>query len=153
MKRRRTLPDAAKSALTPLIDIAFLVLIFFMSLPLRQLDGKLQAQLPENGFNPIETDRPPPDKIRIRMRLHGERIVYHLGDHEAASPQGLEPILRRLDAEDRYEIHADPDIPWNDIVGMVDVLAGLEYKHLQFYGTRLPSKEVRKAIPLPEVKR
>ena len=43
--------EKAVGDLTPLIDIAFLILIFFMCLPFRDLDGKLAPFLPQgNGF-------------------------------------------------------------------------------------------------------
>ena len=38
--------DEERLRLTPLIDVAFLVLIFFMALPMKRLDGKLSAHLP-----------------------------------------------------------------------------------------------------------
>lgn len=43
----RTKPRPADELqLTPLIDVAFLMLIFFMSLPFKALDAKLESHLP-----------------------------------------------------------------------------------------------------------
>ena len=38
--------EEIKLELTPMIDISFLILIFFMCLPFKTLDGKLAAFLP-----------------------------------------------------------------------------------------------------------
>ncbi len=49
--------DEGKLELTPMIDMAFLIIIFFMCLPFKTLDGKLQAFLPtDKGIQPIEQD-------------------------------------------------------------------------------------------------
>ena len=47
--------------LTPLIDVAFLIIIFFMCLPFKTLDGKLAAFLPtDKGMAPTPTKPPEP---------------------------------------------------------------------------------------------
>lgn len=132
-----------KLQLTPLIDIAFLVLIFFMALPMRRLDGKLEAFLPENGINPtIETVRTP---VRIRVREYG----FQLGDTRTASAWDLAPTLRKLGPDHKYQIRATPGIDTQKVVELVDVLAGLRYRHVEFEGTKLPGRAIRRAVPLP----
>ena len=60
--------DEGKLELTPLIDVAFLILIFFMCLPFKTLDGKLQAFLPtDKGINPIEQD--PVNEIMVSVHI------------------------------------------------------------------------------------
>jgi biopolymer transport protein ExbD len=144
---RKSLPPAAKPAFTSLVDIAFLVLIFFMSLPLRKLDGKLQAALPAEG--PHVFERPPQLKVRISLRLRGDAVSYRLGEHRASTPRGLAHVLARLDHRDRYELHAEPGVPWKAVVAMVNELKRHEIGRVQFTGTKAPSTEVRRAMPLP----
>ena len=67
-KRNRAIEEAMeeeiKLELTPMIDICFLIIIFFMCLPFKTLEGKLQAFLPtDKGINPIPLD--PPNEIKI----------------------------------------------------------------------------------------
>lgn len=64
---RRVLKDARLS-LTPMIDVVFLLLIFFIvGMKFRELDGKLEAKLPEAGEQAEEpTSRPVPE-IWIRI--------------------------------------------------------------------------------------
>ncbi|MEE8107244.1 MAG: biopolymer transporter ExbD, partial [Planctomycetota bacterium] len=66
-------PRDEKPNMMPMIDVAFLVLIFFMALPLKRLDHKLQTELPKgHGWQPFADD--PPLAVRIAIRKTGERI-------------------------------------------------------------------------------
>lgn len=138
----------AKPPLTPLVDIAFLVLIFFMSLPLRRLDGKLAAFLPkESGI--VSVPAPPEPTIEIRVLRRGDGYLYRLGQHTAPKPEGLKPTLVALGREHRYEIHGNPDVEWAAIVKVTDMLAGLKYSQVRFTGTRRPTIEQRRLLRLP----
>jgi biopolymer transport protein ExbD len=45
--------QGAQMDMTPVIDMSFLLIIFFICLPFKTLEGKLQAFLPTNkGINP-----------------------------------------------------------------------------------------------------
>jgi len=146
---RRTLEQAVKPALTPLIDIAFLVLIFFMSLPFQRLDGKLEAHLPKQGSS-WSKDVPPREIVHLAIDRSEGRYVFRLGQHRADSPWKLVPVLRKLGKDFAYEIAAGESIPWSEVVRFVDVFKGLRYKHLQFKGTRIPPPELRRLFRLPK---
>jgi len=133
---------------TSLIDIAFLVLIFFMALPLKNLDGKLEAFLPKDA-GIVVTSQPPPETVRIRVTRRDGHSAYRLGEHEADRILGLEGVLRALGPDNRYEIHADAKVPWNDIVSVVDLLKALGYPRLSFTGTRFPEPDLRGLFRLP----
>ena len=133
---------------TSLIDIAFLVLIFFMALPLKNLDGKLEAFLPRDRG--IELTRSEPEHtVRIRVVHRDGRSQYRLGEHEAERAQDLERVLRALGADNRYEVHADARVPWDDIVDVVDLLKALDYEKMSFTGTTIPSSDLRGLYRLP----
>ena len=133
--------------LTPLIDIAFLVLIFFMALPLRRLDHKLATDLPKNaGIEP--THAAPEEVIRIRIYERTGQAQYQLGDHQMDSALGLQRVLRLLGPDNIFEISADFAVHWAAVVSMVDVLKGLEYVRVRFTGSRIPL-EVRRLLQLP----
>ncbi len=60
--------DEAKLQLTPMIDVSFLILIFFMCLPFKTLEGKLQAFLPtDKGINP--TPQEPPNEFKVSVHI------------------------------------------------------------------------------------
>ena len=147
MKRPSILP-AARLGITPLIDIAFLVLIFFMALPLKRLAFKMETELPKDGFAE-KVIRPPPDVIRLRLRMRGEAVSYAVGSHTFDRAAGLAPVLRQLGPLNHYEIHASEAVPWEAVVQTVDVLAALDFKKVRFRGTHKPTRELRRSIPLP----
>ena len=150
MRDIRTL-EADRPAITPLIDIAFLMLIFFMALPYKSLDRKLEAHLPRGeGFEPRVLDRDEPDpKVEIRVRRTADGHRFRVGVHEVREAAGLIPVLRQLGVGYRYEIHADSAAAWQGVVQAVDVLRALEYPQINFRGCPLPERDVRVARPLP----
>ena len=143
--------EAARPPLTPMIDVAFLVLIFFMALPMRSLDGKLAAFLPPRGFRPDYTPPPPKDRVIVRVRGGEERpLSYEVGQNRFDRLSDLRQLLFRMGDEYRYEIHADASTPWKRVVKVVDLLTDLHFKDVDFRGTKIPPASVRRAIPLPE---
>ena len=62
------LEEEVKLELTPMIDMAFLIIIFFMCLPFKTLEGKLSAFLPtDKGINPIPQE--PPNEIKVSVHI------------------------------------------------------------------------------------
>jgi biopolymer transport protein ExbD len=141
-------PPSERLSLTPLIDIAFLVLIFFMALPLKRLDGKLAAHLPtKNGIEPTFAEQRYVVPIRVRKNS------FQVGDRRLASAWDLAPTLKLLGKDSTYSIRGDADVGWNRIVAVVDVLSSLKYQHIEFFGTQDPPRRVRRSIPLPKPRR
>ena len=112
------LADEGKLELTPLIDVAFLIIIFFMCLPFKTLDGKLQAFLPTNRGHEI-TPAPPPEQVFIKIHIVGRdevqrmwgpvarattvlmptRVVYRFADgRTTGSLDGVAAYIRRIRA-------------------------------------------------------
>jgi biopolymer transport protein ExbD len=148
--KRPSLLAPARLGITPLIDVAFLVLIFFMALPMKRLAFKMQTHLPK-GEGPRETriEKPPLDVIRLRLRMRGGAVTYALGGHTFDRAAGFAPILRQLGPLNRYEIHASADVPWEAVVETVDVLAALDLEKVRFRGVKKPTSALRRAVPLP----
>lgn len=91
MAKRKTQQDKTdqevKLELTPMIDVTFLLLAFFiLTMKFRVLEGKLDAQLPKDmgpsQARTLQEDRPP---IRIRLQLLRARV----------EPPALRAVLRR----------------------------------------------------------
>jgi biopolymer transport protein ExbD len=56
--------------MTPMIDVSFLLIIFFVCLPMKTLEGKIAAFLPtDKGINP--TPQEPPIEIRVTVHIVG----------------------------------------------------------------------------------
>lgn len=137
--RKKTHPPDEPFSITPLIDIGFLLIIFFILLPLKGLDFKLHAHLPLDNGDRV-TNQQPKDTVKIRVRKQGEELVYALGQHRAAEASGLEPVIRALGPKYAYEIDATPAVPWQGVVDAVNVLAGAECLEVRFRGSRLPGR-------------
>ena len=146
---RKSLPPVEKPSLTPMIDVAFLILIFFMSLPMKKLDHKLETELPPEGIQPQMPDEPPPSKVRVLIRKKGGRIHYVLGAHRATDPWKLRPVLMKLGREHAYLIDAVGDIDHQSVLSLMDVLHGLEFTKIQFRGGARITESLRRSPRLP----
>jgi biopolymer transport protein ExbD len=60
--------------MTSLIDMSFLLIIFFICLPMKTLEGKIQAFLPtDKGINPIPTEPPLSLKVSVHLLAREEQ--------------------------------------------------------------------------------
>ena len=68
--------EESKLEMTPMIDVTFLLLIFFMcTLKFKTLEGKLAAYLPKDvGVN--SSDDPPIEKVEVTLRVINEGTKY-----------------------------------------------------------------------------
>jgi biopolymer transport protein ExbD len=68
--------EESKLEMTPMIDVTFLLLIFFMcTLKFKTLEGKLAAYLPKDvGVN--SSDDPPIEKVEVVLRVINEGTKY-----------------------------------------------------------------------------
>jgi len=126
-------------SMTPMIDISFLLIIFFILLPLKGFDFKLQCYLPrDSGIVPMNT--PPKETVKIQVRQEGDALVYALGQHRAERPEALLPVIRALGNQYAYEIDSTGAIPWHYVVDAVDVLASEHCVDVRFRGAKLPGR-------------
>ncbi len=91
--RRAPPPAPAETPMTPMIDIVFQLLIFFMlSMHFKDVEGKLLSQLPRHGVRPEETPPVVPLEVRIVLcaggdpRAHAADKKRHQGEAKAGDP-------------------------------------------------------------------
>jgi biopolymer transport protein ExbD len=140
--RRLPRPEDQELQMTSLIDMSFLLIIFFMCLPFRGFDHKLQAFLPRDGDMPSEAAAK--ETVKIRVRLRGDDLSYTLGQHVAPSAEGLMPVVRALGPKYAYEIDASAKIPWQRVVDMVNTLAAVRCDDIRFRGGPALTREIRR---------
>lgn len=74
-KRRKLELEEAVGDMTPMIDVVFLLLIFFILMPFKSPEARIQAHLPKtsgpSSKSPEEEDI---DKIDIKIRRNGQEI-------------------------------------------------------------------------------
>lgn len=114
-------------AMTPMIDVVFLLIIFFMCSQFRTLEGELQAMLPPRagvvpGARPVPISRAP--TARIYISRAGRQVVYLLNDTPLAGRDDLLPALLDLKrAHPRLEVVLDGDdgLPFEHFLFAFDV--------------------------------
>jgi len=164
--------------LTPMIDVAFLIIIFFMCLPFKTLDGKLQAFLPtEKGMAP--TPEKPPEAFWIKVHIVGRKeeprrwgpngsievkmpseVKYRFGQEESESLDDVSAYIKKMkresesvpDANLTGEIKAGHKVPHKYIIAVLNKFAEHGVEKVDFYGTQIPKEQQlqMKYLPYPE---
>ena len=124
--------------LTPLIDVVFLLLIFFMVSTTFERQATLRIDLPEASAVENEVERPESLELVIddqgRMFLNDQRLA----DSEAPT---LMAAFRELAGEDRtlpLILRADRDTPHHFVVTAMDVAAQMGFANLSIAADRTP---------------
>ena len=169
--------EAEELSLTPMIDISFLMLVFFMLLPFKTLEAKLQIFLPtDRGMQPREYD--PIDELRIEVRLRARgfeqrwwgpedarrrvrvptAVAYEIGDasfdnveqlgtHLRALLQGAQQLDPQLPVAG--QIRAGTTVPHKHVIAVMDLFLAANAKDVRMAGTRRPSRADRDAPFMP----
>jgi biopolymer transport protein ExbD len=166
--------EKAELQLTPMIDMAFLIIIFFMCLPFKTLEGKLAAFLPtDKGINPIPQE--PPNEIKVSVHIVARQEIaarwgpenkaiskptvfkYKFGDRETDQlgdvSQWIKDAYRAAEGTENTkvlgEIKAGHKVPHKFVVAVLNKFAEAGMQKVDFYGTAIPGKELREQPYLP----
>jgi biopolymer transport protein ExbD len=129
---------------TAMVDVIFCLCIFFMcSFHFKQLEGRVDAWLPKEKGN--QNGPPPPlilEEIRVFMRWDAARsaTVRKVVRNEVSSDQELVDAILAMKRD--YEkagkslfpviVDATPDVPWQDVVHVVDLCKGQKLSMIEF---------------------
>ena len=144
MRRRASrLPDA-RPDLTSMIDVVFLLLIFFLcTMQFRVLEGRLETELPDEGgpspatpevvrlYEPLDLHvRRAGDAPRVRVGLGAEHSLAALpGVLARLTDDGLAPTVP-------VRVHALDGTTYGDVVPVLDACLGAGLVTLHFAGPR-----------------
>jgi len=126
--RRREEPEVN---LTPLIDVVFLLLVFFMVSTTFVKEAELDIVLPEAS---LESAQETPDRpLQIVVSANGN---YYVNDRELVNnrPSTLESAIRRVIGDDRempVTIRADANASHQSVVTVMDVAGRLGFSRIQ----------------------
>lgn len=128
MKFSRQRPEEVSVNLTPLIDVVFLLLIFFMVSTTFNKETQLEIDLPRaNGASGAQ----PLDRIAIKISAEG---IYYLNDERISesSESGLREALESIKGQPNtpLSIAADAKTPHQAVVTAMDVAGQLGYTRL-----------------------
>lgn len=142
MARRKAELDEVKMELTPMIDVTFLLLIFFMvTMKFKVLEGKLATELPKDvGVNAGEVDKLL-EKVEIGIKVdpsreHGIRVevnsraMPNLATFKAELARYVE-----LDPEQKATLYPDTNVNYEQVVKVVDQCLAVDLVNLTFAGT------------------
>ncbi len=165
MRRTAQSKDDAKFDLTPVIDISFLLIVFFLCLPFKALDAKLQAFLPTERGIVVFPPQPPEAEVRIQVGVVARgtegarpaRFPFRCGDFETTDPVEVAAYVARMKGlAERApglrtigEIKADRRAPHKLVVALLNLFAEQGVADVQFFGTALPEPRLRTESPLP----
>ena len=127
----------AALSITPLIDVVFLLLVFFVCTASFQiieqiLPSQMSAQM---GAEPSELDEPPPeadfDNIILRILWNDGQPTWRLNDAPVESIDQLSTQLAAISAvkvDAPVILHPDPVVPLGNVIEVYDLskLAGFQ---------------------------
>jgi Biopolymer transport protein ExbD/TolR len=95
-RRVKVETDEAKTDMTPIIDIVFNLLIFFLcATKLRADEGVIRAHLPKTMGLQSGTATQPLNDVRIRLLWEEEQVVVAVGAHRLNAPGRLDAAVWR----------------------------------------------------------
>jgi biopolymer transport protein ExbD len=136
---------------TAMVDIIFCLCVFFMcSLHFRQAEGRFETWLPRNkGLDPPRTDAPLTE-MRVAMswdeatgqtvRQFGQRVIQSDAELEAAIGQSHDDLLRLGQPDAPLTIDADVRVPWDEVIGVVNLGKRQEVEKIEFAMGAAPPK-------------
>lgn len=154
--------ERAELDMTPMIDVTFLLLIFFMcTLKFKVLEGQLTAYLPKDaGFNEVPVV--PLEKIQVQVRLvdagqkmnaagtmpyadksgasrHifvGRELRYGLGTQSFDSLSQLNAAIHRMNIQDQTPcvLQTHPGVILGDVIPVLDGLTAAGFGDISFGG-------------------
>jgi len=154
--------EEQKLEMTPMIDVTFLLLIFFMcTIKFKTLEGKLSAYLPKDvGVNTSEAE--PKEKVEIsvvllsegakvhpktgapwdgsspRFEYKGRQVEYRVGPQKFADLTKVRQRLEKLfqaDEERPATIDARPGTVYSDVVQVLDATIQAGFTDITFTGS------------------
>jgi len=132
---------SATGAMTPMIDVVFLLLIFFVCAASGQtIEDLLPTDMPPSGS--IEVPVVPPEEVIPKHKLWlylsrsaEQQTVIELNDREYDSFDQLAPVLKevaKLDAESPVILDIDDNVPVGDMIHVYDLCRAAGYQSISF---------------------
>jgi len=142
-KQRRRGKAKMQPPMTPMIDVTFQLLLFFLlTCEFRETEGNIPGTLPAKGniIQEVESN-PPPEPIRIQVRVSADRASasYEMTGVQIMinSPQELYQCLKQRQDQlgsDEVPIVILPseDVPWEFVVEAFNQAVRAKYKKIGF---------------------
>ena len=139
-KTRNRAAEEVEMQMTPMIDVTFLLLIFFLcSIKFKLLDGKLAAYLPRDvGVNATVVFEPSLEKIDIHLARKTNTTLGFTISVNDTPMSGLEQMYRTLkeylrkDSGLKATCHPGEDIEYGHVVKVVNECLRADLEDINF---------------------
>jgi biopolymer transport protein ExbD len=132
--------DPLEIKMTPMIDVVFLLLIFFVwTASFQVVEYLLPSELSSLSGNQGAEDEPPPEAdfedVVIRIHWNGDHVVWTINDRPADS---LDQLRQRLQAIAQVKqdapviLHPDEEVPLGDVIDVFDISRIIGFEKVQF---------------------
>jgi biopolymer transport protein ExbD len=131
--------DEPEVNLTPLIDVVFLLLIFFMVSTTFEHQSRIQIELPEATASPVEVDE---DSIEIIIDAQGR---YFIGEEQVVNTE-LKTLKSAISKAvgDRdtvpVTIRADANTPHQAVITALDATSQLGLTQISLATSKIPEE-------------
>jgi biopolymer transport protein ExbD len=142
--------DDIKLQITPMIDVTFLLLIFFMLLPFRTLERKVAAFLPKDrglAKTKIKLEEKPKITVELKRKKTEKITRVKLLDSEIGSGDSgfvtLDSRIKQIAGNNEDlpgEINAWAWVPHQDVIRAIDSFMKANVTDLTFVGAPPPGK-------------
>ncbi len=122
LTRQRRARERLQLHMAAMIDVVFLLLIFFMcTSSFLRPEKNLPSRLPEAGRG-VEADGERLDPVRIRLARQADGVVVTCDDQPCATSEGLVVMLRarRALGDPAVIIQGTGDVPFGNMVAALD---------------------------------
>ena len=143
--------DRSDSTLTPMIDVVFLLLVFFVwTTSFRAAELTLPSQLSRGGGGPAES--PPPDDFQpivLRIAWRDPVPVWTIHEIPLESPAALSGLLEQIfsvQPEAPIVVHPDADVPVQWVIQAYDLARRAGFVRVALAASQSPPQ------PTPESK-
>ncbi|MBM79511.1 MAG: hypothetical protein CMJ78_02820 [Planctomycetaceae bacterium] len=126
------------SSMTPMIDIVFLLLIFFVCASVGQIQESIMStELPTGSISsPEATEQPKPlGEVWLALSREQDKTIIVVNEREYRDFDELEQTLSKL-AEAAPEIPVildiTPEVPWGDLIRVYDTCRAAHLESVNF---------------------
>lgn len=129
----------ASISMTPLIDVIFLLMIFFlMTMSFQKPEEVLENRLPQVGSQASADPARDWETVRLRIKMvkEGRRLKMYLGERVVYTYADLLHFLDRLPQDILVVIDPDRDVPYKHVIGVYNSCLKANKQDVVF---RLPS--------------
>lgn len=131
MNFRQTPQEEPQLNLTPLIDVVFLLLIFFMVSTTFNKESEISIQLPEASGKPLKSDKV---VIEIEIDSHGQYFVnqQRVKNNKVITLKRAIRLVQGKEKNPQLIISSDRNTPWQAMVTVMDAARQLGLVNLTF---------------------